>query len=252
MAPLDLRSDGAARPGQRGSRPGRGAHGSPPLSLRHRLCPTRLDSLPPAVATPAMGLAASLPNPRSGLPESAPPPRTGLVVAAGPHVGRLLRCLSGCEGLLPLGRSRTCAPLPCAGISACAAPCHRASHLLIARAIAPAAPPTSSFSCHRCRQHPLPGPAQAPARLDPPPCPPPSSPSLDPSLPRPSRPDPRSCVLLGSIRRPFGWIASPHPDPSLSWPSRPDLTFPFFSAAGADTMTGADACAAVGLPGGAR
>jgi hypothetical protein len=27
---------------------------------------------------------------------------------------------------------------------------------------------------------------------------------------------------------------------------------PFYSAAGADTMTGADACAAVGLPGGAR
>jgi hypothetical protein len=83
------------------------------------------------------------------------------------------------------------------------------------------------------------------------PSPSPSSPSLDPSLPRPSRPDPRCCVLLGSIRRPFGWIASPRPDPSLPWPSRPDPTFPFFSAAGADTVTSAAACAAVGLPGGA-
>jgi hypothetical protein len=125
------------------------------------------------------------------------------------------------------------------------------SHLLIARADAPVAPPSSSFSHRRCRQHPLPGPAQAPARLDTPRRPPPSSPSLDPSLSRPSRTDPRCCDLSGSIRRPFGWIASSRPDPSLSWPSRPDPTFPFFSAAGTDTMTGADACAAVGLPGGA-
>jgi hypothetical protein len=81
--------------------------------------------------------------------------------------------------------------------------------------------------------------------------PPPSSPSLDPSLPRPSRPDPRCCGLLGSNRHPFDWIASSRSDPSLPWPSRPDLSSPFYSAAGADTMTGVDACVAVGLPGGA-
>ena len=46
---------------------------------------------------------------------------------------------------------------------------HGASHLLIARADAPAAPPTSSFS----RQHPLPGLAHALAWLDPPSHPPP-------------------------------------------------------------------------------
>jgi hypothetical protein len=34
------------------------------------------------------------------------------------------------------------APLPCVGVFARAAPCHRASHLLIARVDAPAAPPT--------------------------------------------------------------------------------------------------------------
>jgi hypothetical protein len=188
-------------------------------------------------------LAASHPHPRSALPESAPPPRPGLVVATCPHVGRPLRCLSGCGGLLPLGRSRPCtpsspvpatsspawipcAPLPCVGIFVRAAPCHCASHLLIARADAPAVPPTSSFSRHWCCQHPLPGPAQAPARLDPPRRPPPSSPSLDLSLPRPSRTDPRCCDLSGSIRRPFGWITSSRLDPSLSWPSRPDLPFP--------------------------
>jgi hypothetical protein len=144
-----------------------------------------------------------------------------------------------------------CAPLPCVGIFARAAPCHRASHLLIACADAPAAPPTS-FSRRRCRQHPLPGPAQAPVRLDTLRRPPPS-PSLDPSLPQPSRPDPRCCDLSGSIRRPFGWIASSRLDPSLPWPSRLDLPFPpFYSAAGANTLTGADARAAVGLPGGAR
>jgi hypothetical protein len=88
-----------------------------------------------------------------------------------------------------------------------------------------------------------------PAGLAPPPTP--SSPSLDPSLSRPSRPDPRCCDLSGSICRPFGWIASSRLDPSLPWPSRPDLCFPFYSAAGADTMTGAGVCTAVGLPGGA-
>jgi hypothetical protein len=196
-------------------------------------------------------LAASLPHPRSALPESAPPPHPGLVVATGPHVGRAtgphvgrpLRCLSGCGGLLPLGRSRPCAPsspvpttssptwipcapLPCVGIFARAAPCHRASHLLIARGDAPTTPPTSGFSRRRCRQHPLPGPALAPAWLDTPRRPPPSSPSLDPSLPRPSRPDPRCCDLSGSIRRPFGWMVSSRLDPSLPWPSQPDLLFP--------------------------
>jgi hypothetical protein len=60
---------------------------------------------------------------------------------------------------------------------------------------------------------------------------------LDPSLPRPSRPDPRCCDLPGSIRRPFGRIASSWLDLSLPWPSRPDPSFPFYSAAGADTMT---------------
>ncbi len=67
----------------------------------------------------------------------------------------------------------------------------------------------------------------------------------------PSRLDPRCYDLPGSIRHPFGRIAFSWLDPSMSWPSRPDPPFPFYSTAGADTMTGADACAAVGLPGGA-
>jgi hypothetical protein len=199
-----------------------------------------------------MGLAASLPHPRSGLPESAPAPRRGLVVVAGPHVGRLLHRLSGCEGLLALGRSRPCAPLPCVGISAPAAPCHRASHLLIARANAPTAPPTSSFSRHWCRQHPLSGPAQAPARLDPPRRPPPLHrpcwirrcrglpgriPVTATFLARSVAPLVRSCLS--------GWIRC-----CRGLPGR-ICHFPFYSAAGADTMTGADACASVGLPGGA-
>jgi hypothetical protein len=117
-------------------------------------------------------------------------------------------------------------PLPCVGIFARAAPCHRASHLLIARADAPAAPPTSSFSRRRCRQHPLPGPAQAPARLDTPRRPPlhrlrwirrcrglPGRIHVAATFPA------RSAV-------PFGWIASSRLDPSLPWPSRPDLLFP--------------------------
>jgi hypothetical protein len=90
-----------------------------------------------------------------------------------------------------------------------------------------------------------------PCLAGPAPPPTPSSPSLDPWLPRPSRPDPRSCDLPGSIRRSFGRIASSRLDPSLSWPSRSDPSFPFYSAAGTDSMTGADAYAAVGLPGGA-
>jgi hypothetical protein len=50
------------------------------------------------------------------------------------------------------------------------------------------------------------GAGPCPARPAPPPTP--SSPSLDLSLPRPSRADPPCCGLLGSIRRPFGRIAS--------------------------------------------
>jgi hypothetical protein len=99
-------------------------------------------------------------------------------------------------------------------------------------AISAAAPHPSIFSCRRHRSHPLPGPAQAPARLDPPRRPPPSSPSLDPSLPRPSRPDPRCRDLFGSICRPFGWIASSRLDPSLPWPSWPDLPFPLLFCRG--------------------
>jgi hypothetical protein len=78
--------------------------------------------------------------------------------------------------------------------------------------------------------HLMPGPAQAPARLDTPPTP--LSPSLDLLLPQPSRSDPRCCDLFGLIHRPFGRIASSRLDLSLSWPSRPDPSFPFYSAAG--------------------
>jgi hypothetical protein len=61
----------------------------------------------------------------------------------------------------------------------------------------------------------------------------------------------RCCDLPGSICRPFGRIASSRLD--LSQPCLPGRIrgYPFYSAAGADTMTGADACSAVGLPGGA-
>jgi hypothetical protein len=49
--------------------------------------------------------------------------------------------------------------------------------------------------------------------------------------------------LAGS---PSSWL-----DPSLSWPSRPDLSFAaFVPLAGTTTLTGADACADVGLLGG--
>jgi hypothetical protein len=102
--------------------------------------------------------------------------------------------------------------------------------------------PASPIPC-QVRRRPLPfGPTLPPT---------PSSPSLDSSLPWPSRSDPRCCDLPGSIHRPFGWIAFSWLDPSLSWPSRSDPSFPFYSATGADTMTSADACAAVSLPGGA-
>jgi hypothetical protein len=47
-----------------------------------------------------------------------------------------------------------------------------------------------------------------PCLAGPAPPPTPSSPSLDPSLPRPSRPGPCCCGLLGLIRRPFGRIVS--------------------------------------------
>jgi hypothetical protein len=86
----------------------------------------------------------------------------------------------------------------------------------------------------RVRRRPPPGWTRPAAHL-------PSSPSLDPSLPQPSRRDPRCCDLPGSIRRPFGRITSSRMDPSLSWPSRSDPSFPFYSAAGADSMTAADA-----------
>jgi hypothetical protein len=108
----------------------------------------------------------------------------------------------------------------------------------------------SSFS--RCRRPTaLSGPAQAPTRLEPPcrPSPPPSSHSLDSSLSwlsrsdqplsRPSRLDPSSLWL---DRRLHGWIRRCHG--FLDWIRR----YPFFSAAGAATLSGADACAAAGLP----
>jgi hypothetical protein len=57
-----------------------------------------------------------------------------------------------------------------------------------------------------------------------------------------SRLDPPS---LWSDRRLHGWI---HRCRGL--PGRIHR-YPFYSAAGADTLTGADACAVVGLPGGA-
>jgi hypothetical protein len=166
-------------------------------------------------------------------------------------------CVPRCPA--PLQRRRAAPPLPTTAGSlsaaspadtlARAAPPHRAGDLLTARTdtqqrkfiellSSPSSTPLARSGAGPCPA----GPAALPT---------PSSPLLDLSLSRPSRPDPRCCGLLGSIRHPFGWIASSHPDPSLSWPSRPDPTFPFFSAAGADTMTGADACAAVGLLGGA-
>jgi hypothetical protein len=90
----------------------------------------------------------------------------------------VLRCLSGYGGLHPLGRSRPCtpsspvlatsflawipcAPLPCVGIFARAAPCHRASHLLIAHTDALSSANLSSFFRRWRRHHPLPAPAQA-------------------------------------------------------------------------------------------
>jgi hypothetical protein len=111
---------------------------------------------------------------------------------------------------------------------------------LPAHADAPAAPLTLSFSCH-WRQPFLSGPAQAPARLDPPRRPPLHSLRwICRCCGLPGRIH-RCCGLLGSICRPFGRIVSSRPDPS----------FPFYSVAGADTMIDTDTCAVVGLPSGA-
>jgi hypothetical protein len=74
-------------------------------------------------------------------------------------------------------------------------------------------PHPSSFSRRRCHQHHLPGPAQAPVRLDPPSTP--SSPSLDLWLPRPSRSD---STLLRPSRL----------DPPSIWPNH---VFPYGSVA---------------------
>jgi hypothetical protein len=125
-----------------------------------------------------------------------------------------------------------CVPLPCVGVFARAAPCHHASHLLIARVDAPAAPPTSSFSRRRRRHHPLPGPAQAPAWLEPP---------RRPPLPRlrwirrcrglPGRIhvaaafSARSAIPLAGS--PSSWL-----DSSLPWPSRPDPPIPLLLCSG--------------------
>jgi hypothetical protein len=196
-------------------------------------------------------------------PASAPPPREAHPTLSGWSFSPAA-CL---PPLFPLDRSRSrapsspvpatsspawipCAPLPCVGISARATPCHRASHLLIARADAPASPPTLSFSRHRCRQHPLPGPAQALARLDPPRRPPPlhrlrwirRCRGLPNRIPVAATFPARSVVPLAGSRLP-GWIRRCRGLPGRIW------RFPFYSAAGADTMTGAAACAAVGLPG---
>jgi hypothetical protein len=90
-----------------------------------------------------------------------PPPRTapcGLPARRRSHAQRPLRALPSS----PVSATSSpvwipCAPLACVGIFARAAPCHRASLFLIACADTPAVPPTSSFSHHYCRQHPLPG-----------------------------------------------------------------------------------------------
>jgi hypothetical protein len=79
-----------------------------------------------------------------------------------------------------------------------------------------------------------------------------SSPSLDLSLPRHSqldslllRPSQLDLSSLWPDRRLLGWICQCR---GLAGRIR---CYPFYSAAGATTMTGADACAATGLPGGA-
>jgi hypothetical protein len=78
----------------------------------------------------------------------------------------------------------------------------------------------------------MPGPAQAPARMDPP-CRPPLHHlrwigRCRGLLGRIHR----CCDLPGSIRRPFDRIASSRLDPSLSWPSRPDPLLPLLFCRG--------------------
>jgi hypothetical protein len=172
---------------------------------------------------PAELIPSAFPRARAGTSHGAAlSPAPDRAAAAGPHVGRPFRRLSGRGGLLPLGRSRPCAPsspapapLPRHGCPArlSTAPTSppvqsRAGGLLTARANAPSS--ASHFE-------PLPSPAsnslaslaQTPARLEPPyrPLPCSLSPSLDPSLPRPSRPD-------SSLLRPSRL------DPSTFWSDR--------------------------------
>ena len=107
---------------------------------------------------------------------------------ADPHVGRPLHRHSSQGGLLSLGRSRPCtpsspapatsspawlpcAPLPCTDISARAAACHRASHLLTARADTQQRQPFEHFPS--LVSTPLVRSAVAPSWLDPPHRPPP-------------------------------------------------------------------------------
>jgi hypothetical protein len=117
--------------------------------------------------------------------------------------------------------------------------------------LSPSSASPSCFSRRWHRQHPLPGPAQAPARLDPPRRPPihhlrwirrcrglPGRIHIAATFPT------RSAVPLAGSRLP-SWICRCRG--LLGRICR----FPFYSIAGANTMTGADACAAVGLPGGA-
>jgi hypothetical protein len=102
----------------------------------------------------------------------------------------------------------------------------------------------SSFSRRQGRQHPLPSSAQAPARLDTPRRPPlhrlrwirrcrglPGRIHVVATFPA------RSAVPLAGSRF-SGWIRRCHGLPGRI------CRFPFYSASGADTMTGADACAA--------
>jgi hypothetical protein len=200
---------------------------------------------PSPVTSGAASPCGHLPR-RSAQASRAP---LGLALSAAAIFGRL--------SPTPRRRDRPCNPWPaqmrprccsraqirCSGSSWCWQPpnCPRT----------PKSANLSSFFC-RWRRHPLRGSMKAPARLDPPRRPSPSLPSLDPSLSRLSRPD-----------SPF--LRSSRLDPSSLWPDRrlpgwirrcrglPGRIrrYPFYSSAGAATMTCADACAATGLPGGA-
>jgi hypothetical protein len=109
----------------------------------------------------------------------------------------------------------------------------------------------SSRPFRRRRQPVLPDLARPPARLDPPRRPPfHRLCRIHRCRGLPSRIH-RFCDLSGSFRDPFDRIVLFRLDPSLPWPSRSDRRYPFYSAAGADIMTGADACTAVVLHGGA-